>query len=104
MSVLLEFSIFPTTEGESLGRYVSRVIAMIRDSGVSYKLTAMGTIIETDTVAEALALVEKAHATLEAEGCNRIYASMKMDVRKGGGNRLESKIDSVRSQIGDIEL
>lgn len=104
MSVLLEFSMFPTTEGESLSRYVSPVIDMIRDSGVRYKLTAMGTIIETDSVAEALAIVDRAYAVLEAMGCRRVYASLKLDIRPGLDNRLDTKIESIRSQIGDIEL
>lgn len=53
MSVLLEFSMFPTDKGESVSAYVSQVIKMIDQSGVSYRLTAMGTIIETDTLHDA---------------------------------------------------
>jgi len=49
MSVLLEFSMFPTDKGESVSTHVSKVIKMIHDSGVTYQLTPMGTIIETAT-------------------------------------------------------
>ena len=41
--VLLEFSISPTGKGESLSPYISRVLKTIDDSGVSYRLTPMGT-------------------------------------------------------------
>ena len=102
MSVLLEFSMFPTDSGESKSAYVSKVIKMIDQSGVSYQLTAMGTLIETATVPEALALVQQAYETLEAEGCNRIYSSLKIDIRKGKNDRLTKKIQSVEEKIGAV--
>ena len=47
MSVLLEFTMFPTDKSESKSKEVAEVIKIIRESGVSYQLTAMATIIET---------------------------------------------------------
>jgi uncharacterized protein (TIGR00106 family) len=102
MSVLLEFSMFPTDRGESVSDEVSQVIRMIASSGVNYKLTAMGTIIETETVAEAVAIVEQAAMILDELGCRRIYSSLKMDIRKGKSGRLGGKIDSIREKIGDV--
>ncbi|MCP3870618.1 MAG: MTH1187 family thiamine-binding protein [Gammaproteobacteria bacterium] len=102
MSVLLEFSMFPTDKGESVSEYVSQVIAMIRDSGLPYQLTPMGTIIETDTLPEALALVEQASRILDEAGCNRIYSSLKLDIRKGRQGRLRGKMDSIREKIGEV--
>jgi uncharacterized protein (TIGR00106 family) len=101
MSVLLEFAMFPTDKGDSVSVYVSQVIAMIRDSGAVYKLSAMGTIIETETVDEALAVVSKA-ATILGKDSARIYSSIKMDIRKGKTGRIESKIKSVESKIGGV--
>lgn len=102
MSVLLEFSMFPTDKGESVSDYVSQVIKMIRNSGASYKLTAMGTIIETESIEEALAIVQQAARTLDEMDCSRIYSSLKMDIRKGKDSRLYGKIDSIREKIGDV--
>ena len=102
MSVLLEFSMFPTDKGESVSAYVSQVIKMIRDSGVDYQLTPMGTIIETATMSEALGIIEQAYAVLDGQGCNRVYSSLKFDIRKGKDNRLAGKVKSVREKIGDI--
>ena len=102
MSVLLEFSMFPTDKGESVSIFVSQVIKMIDQSGVSYRLTAMGTIIETDTMPEALAVVQKAYEILDTQGCNRIYSSLKLDIRKGKENRLMQKIQSVEAKIGTV--
>jgi uncharacterized protein (TIGR00106 family) len=102
VSTLIEFSVFPTDKGESVSRYVSEVIAMIRDRGVDYRLTPMGTVVETETVGEALALVEAACGLLAAAGCNRVYASVKLDVRRGRDARLQGKVASVEDKIGPV--
>jgi len=97
MSVLLEFSMFPTSnecvEGSSVSKHVSKVIDAIDKSGASYRLTPMGTVIETETMKEALAIVELAYKQLE--DCERVYSSLKFDIRKNTKNRLKTKIASV---------
>jgi uncharacterized protein (TIGR00106 family) len=102
MSVLLEFTIFPLDQGESVSREVSQVIEMIRESGVSYQLTAMGTLIETKNVSQALEIVERATEQLSSAGCNRIYSAIKMDIRRGKENRMKGKPDSIRQHIGEV--
>jgi uncharacterized protein (TIGR00106 family) len=101
MSVLLEFSMFPTDMGESVAKYVAKVIKMIDESGYDYQLTPMGTIIETYTVEEALEVVQDAYMILEPHS-NRVYSSLKMDIRKGHMGRLKSKIASVEKLIGEV--
>ena len=103
VSTLLEFSMFPTDQGESVSAYVSPLIAMIRDSGVRYRLTPMGTIIETDTLDQALTLVRQAYERLEQAGCNRVFATLKLDIRKGRDDRMQGKIDAVEQHIGQVE-
>lgn len=102
MSVLLEFSMFPTSgdcrDGASVSAYVSRIIDMIDQSGLPYQLTPMGTIIETESVKEALDIVERAYEELGE--CERIYSAIKLDIRKGKSGRLEGKIASVENKIG----
>ena len=103
MSVLLEFAMFPTDKGESASPYVSRIIKAIRESGYPYKLTPMGTVIETTTMKEALSIIEQAYKQLEPD-CDRIYSSLKFDIRKGKDNRLEGKIKSIEDKIGDVNV
>lgn len=103
MSVLMEFSIFPTDQGESVSAQVSEVIRMVRESGVEYRLTPMGTVVETDTVAEALALVERAAAVLDGLGCRRVYSAIKLDIRSGQAGRMTGKIESVEGRIGTVQ-
>jgi len=101
MSVLLEFAMFPTDKGDSVSKYVSKVIEMIRNSGFQYKLTAMGTIIETETLNEALILVEDSYKILQKDS-NRVYSSITLDIQKNKHNRLEGKIASIESKIGEV--
>ncbi len=99
MSILVEFSMFPTDKGESVSSYVSRIIKMIDESGITYKLTPMGTVFETETMEEALKILDKAYKQLEKD-CNRVYAVAKFDIRKGRSNRLVQKIQSVEKKLG----
>ena len=101
MSVLFEFSMFPTDKGESVSPYVSRIIKMIKETGLNYRLTPMGTVVEADTMPEILRVIERAYDLLEPD-CHRIYSSMKLDIRKGRDNRLEGKIKSVEDRIGKV--
>ena len=99
MSVLIEFAMFPTDKGESVSAYVSRIIKMIDESGIPYKLTPMGTVFETETMEEALDIINKAYKQLEKD-CNRVYSVVKFDIRKGKSNRLVQKIQSVEKKLG----
>jgi uncharacterized protein (TIGR00106 family) len=97
----MDFAMFPTDKGESVSQYVSKVIEMIRNSGYPYKLNPMGTVIETDTMDQALEILSKAHKILEPYS-NRIYAVAKFDIRKNKSNRLEGKIKSIEQKIGKV--
>lgn len=101
MSVLLEFSMFPTSDdcrdGSSVSAEVSKIIDAIDRSGVAYQLTPMGTVIETSTMKEALNIIELAYEQLEE--CDRVYSSLKFDIRKNTKNRLKTKIASVEKVL-----
>lgn len=99
MSVLVEFAMFPTDKGESVSPYVSKIIDMIDCSGITYQLTPMGTIFECESLEEATTFINKAYAQLEPD-CERVYSSIKLDIRKNKSNRLQQKIDSVEKQLG----
>jgi len=102
ISILLEFSMFPISEdcieGISVSKYVAKIIDAIDRSKVKYQLTPMGTIIETDSLKEALNIVELAYE--QVKDCERLYSSLKFDIRRGKSNRLKGKIESVEKRIG----
>ena len=98
MSVLFEFAMFPTDKGESVSKYVSKIIKMIDKSGVNYQLTSMGTIVETNTIDEALNIIKRSYEVLEPFS-NRIYSSVKFDIRKFGNDRMKNKIHSIENYL-----
>ena len=101
MSVLLEFAMFPTSdncrEGASVSKQVAKIINAIDKSGVKYQLTPMGTVVETDTMREALDVIELAYE--QVKECERVYSSLKFDIRHNSEDRMTNKIKSVESNL-----
>ncbi len=98
MSVILNFAMFPTDKGDSVSPYVSKIIKHIRRFGYANQLTSMGTLIETETLPEALALINEAYEIL-AEDCERVYVSVNIDIRKGKTGRMVSKVQSIEDKL-----
>lgn len=101
MSVLIQFAMFPTDKGSSVSSYVGQIIKMIDQQGFNYQLTAMGTIIETQTMQEGLEILNQAYKLLEPY-CDRVYATATIDARKGGMGRLSEKVSKIESLIGEV--
>lgn len=102
LSVLVEFSMFPTSadgrEGASVSKQVSKIIDAIDKSGVPYQLTPMGTVIEASSMKEALGVIELAYE--QVSDCERVYSSLKFDIRHNTENRLKTKISAVEKVLG----
>lgn len=98
MSVICEFAMFPLDKGESVSEYVSRIIKMFQNSNINYQLTPMGTIFEVETIDEATKIINDSYKLLELD-CNRVYITIKMDIRKNKSNRMKQKIESVMKKI-----
>lgn len=88
----------PLGKGESVSQYVARSIDIIDRSGLPYRLTPMGTIIEGEW--DAVFGVIRACMDRMREDCDRITTSIKIDYRAGASGRLESKIASVQKRLG----
>lgn len=101
MSVLMNFAMFPTDKGTSVSKYVSRVINMLRESGYNYKLGSMSTTVETETMQEALSVLDKAHSVLEPD-CSRIYSTVTFDIKKSEQGRMTQKVASIEKHIGKV--
>jgi uncharacterized protein (TIGR00106 family) len=96
--VLLEFSMWPLNQGESVGTYVARSLDIIDKSGLPYQLTPMGTILEGEW-SEVMAVVTACFEAMRPQ-CSRIETSIKIDYRSGPGGRLTSKVESVQATLG----
>ncbi len=98
MSVIMNFAMFPTDKGISVSPYVAKVVECVRTKGFTAQLTAMGTIVETNTLDEALGLIGDAYSVLESD-CERVYISVNFDVKKGPVGRIDNKVKSVEDKL-----
>lgn len=98
MSVLLEFAMFPTDKGVSVSPYVARLERIIRSHPYASQLTAMGTLVETDTMDEATALISECYHALETD-CDRVYCTATIDIRKGRHDCLHAKVAAVETKL-----
>jgi uncharacterized protein (TIGR00106 family) len=96
--VLLEFSIAPLEQGASVGGYVARSLEIIDQSGLDYRLHAMGTIVEGE-LPQVLAVLQQCFDALAAD-CDRITCTAKLDYRRGHSGRLATKVASVEERLG----
>src|SRR6187200_3214671 len=96
--VLLEFSMSPLEKGSSVGEYVARSLKIIDESGLDYRLHAMGTIIEGD-VDQVLGVLKQCLEAMAAD-CDRITCTAKLDYRRGYSGRLQTKVSSVEEKLG----
>ncbi|MFO8087489.1 MAG: MTH1187 family thiamine-binding protein [Bacteroidales bacterium] len=101
MAVLVEFAMFPTDKGKSVSEYVSKIITMFKESDVPYQLTPMGTIFETPTVKQALEVIQNAYDVLEPHS-ERIYSTLKFDIKKNQQGMMKQKMQSIQKRIGDF--
>jgi len=95
MSILLEFSMSPLDKGESVSKYVSRSLDIIDQSGVSYRLNPMGTVLEGEWD-EVMAVVKQCYERMRQD-CNRISCAVKIDAREGQSDRLRTKTQKLES-------
>ncbi len=96
--IIAEVSIFPVSEGTSLSRYVRAAYRVIEESGLRHQLTAMGTIIEADTLDEILDVVARAERAVLDMGARRVVINLKVDHRVDKEASMEGKVSSV---LGD---
>lgn len=96
--MIAQFSIVPLGVGVSVSQYIARVINIIDESGLPYKLHAMGTIVEGDWD-QVMALIKKCRDILMDE-VERLLIDIKIDDRKGVTGRIEGKVKSVEEKLG----
>ena len=96
--VLLEFSMSPLEKGASVGEYVARSLKIIDESGLDYRLHAMGPIVEGE-IDQVLSVLKQCLETMAAD-CDRVTCTAKLDYRRGYSGRLQTKVASVEEKLG----
>lgn len=86
------------TATTSLSRYVAGVERVLRESGLTAQLTAMGTIIEGDLDA-ILPVVRRMHEVPFGEGAKRVSTLIKIDDRRDRAHSIEGKVRSVEEKL-----
>jgi uncharacterized protein (TIGR00106 family) len=93
MSVIVDFSIFPIGKEESVSKYASRAVKIIKDSGLPHHIGPMGTSIEGEWD-EVMLVVKRCMEELKKD-CPRLYMTMKVDCRQGESGRMGKKVKKV---------
>ena len=96
--MLANISVFPLGKGASVGRYVAEAIEEVDKSGLDYRLTAMGTILEGEWDDIMKVLKKKPDRALKSS--ERVYMSVVIDDRPDKRRRMESKVKSVEAILG----
>lgn len=99
--ITADFAIVPvgsqTTECKD---YVTAAVQAIKDSGLNYQLTGMGTQIEADNLKELYDAIATAQEAVFKLGSGRVYTIIKVDDRRDLDNRtLNVKIDTVNEML-----
>ncbi|HET6430355.1 MAG TPA: MTH1187 family thiamine-binding protein [Phycisphaerae bacterium] len=98
MSLLVEFSLYPTDKGESVGQYVSRVVEIIHQSGLPYKLGPMGTTVEGDAD-KVFEVIRQCLHDLQRDS-HRLAGRIDLDWRAQREHGLQQKVESVCHHLG----
>lgn len=93
--VIAELSIFPTSEGASVSKYVREVIKVIESSGLRSETGAMATTIEAPDLETILKVVSECHKKLVELGVRRIHIDLRVDHRLDKEATIESKLKAV---------
>lgn len=91
----------PLGKGESVSTQVAECVRLVHESGLDYRLHAMGTVIEGEWD-QVFGVVKRCFEKLK-EDSPRITCTMKMDYRAGAEGRLDSKVASVQAKL-DLPL
>jgi uncharacterized protein (TIGR00106 family) len=95
--MLVEFSIIPIGKGSSIGDDIAKVLKIVDNSKLQYKINPMGTVVEGKWD-DVMALVKKCHNSVLKRG-ERVVTTIKIDDRKKKSNMIEEKVKAVEKRL-----
>jgi uncharacterized protein (TIGR00106 family) len=96
--MLLELSVIPLGRGRSISGDIVDLVKIIDGSGLDYRLTAAGTIIEGDWD-QVMKVTRKCHTKMRQK-TERVITFMKLDDYADHTGRLTGAIASVEGKFG----
>jgi uncharacterized protein (TIGR00106 family) len=96
---VVEISVTPIGVGTSVSEYVTGCLRIVRESGIKYQLTPMGTILEGD-IRDILELVGRMHESPFNAGAVRVSTLIKIDDRRDRPEHsMAGKVDAVQRRL-----
>jgi uncharacterized protein (TIGR00106 family) len=97
---IIEVTVVPLGTGStSLSPYVRKVYAVVESSGLSHRLTPMGTCLEGEWD-ELFAVVKRMHEACFEAGAQRVSTSIRVDDRRDRPARMHEKVDRILGPSG----
>jgi uncharacterized protein (TIGR00106 family) len=100
VSVLVAFSVTPLGVGEGVGEIVAEAVKVVRESGLPNRTDAMFTVVEGDSWAEVMAVVQRAVEAVAARA-SRVSTVIKADWRADAVDAMTHKVESVQRHLSD---
>lgn len=93
--MIAQISVYPIGEGTSLSRFVKKGVDVIKNSGYTYEIGAMGTTVEIPDLNSLFHLIKEIHNAHVQEGAKRIIIDLKVDDRRDKQATIISKKSAV---------
>lgn len=96
--MVVEFSVIPVGRGIGISSELAKVMRLVDDSGLDYRLGPMCTVLEGEW-GPVMELIRRCHQRVRA-GSARVMTTIKVDDRKGAHSRMAAKVASVVRKSG----
>ena len=99
--ITCDFAILPVgCDSTECKDYVTAAVQVVKDSGLNFQLTGMGTQIEAENLKELYEVIAEAQEAVFKVGVGRVYTVIKVDDRRDLKNRtLDAKIKTVEEML-----
>jgi len=96
---IAEINIIPLgTPGPGVADYIADAVRLLKRRGVSFEVTAMGTIIEAD-VDQILELAREMHEVTFGKGVRRVVTTITIDDRRDREASARHKVEAVSRRL-----
>lgn len=96
--MLMELSVLPLGRGRSISADLADLVKMIDATGLDYRLTPTGTIIEGNWE-QLMDIAKKCHSNMRTK-TERVITLMKVDDYEQRSGRLTAAVKSVEDKLG----
>ena len=96
--MLAELNIIPLGRGTHLSGDLGRILKIVDESGIRYRLTPLGTCLEGEWD-EVMDLVKKCHRETRSF-CTHVLTTVRIEDELGANDKLNENISSVEQAVG----